>query len=192
MRNSGWINILANGGVVADCLALGWEELAILFARRLYRVFDNYFIFEKDDDFHLRVQHFVYRLIGSWQGWHELKGPSRAFDEPIFNALVARWRTSDLDDLEALLLAACDRHTQQSKHNVAKQKYDLDDVQFWYDPFEVRIVLKMRQILGLENVKLDHPIMNTPLGSLTAPVATYTDDLLEGILSQAKRELPTL
>jgi hypothetical protein len=39
---------------------------------------------------------------------------ARARNEPLLSALTENWRTTDIGTIEFLLLAACDRHTQQS------------------------------------------------------------------------------
>jgi len=72
-------------------------------------------------------QHFVMRLIGDWQGWPEADSPKSAFDEPLFNELIAHWRTEGMGLIQYLLLAAYDRHTHQSRHEDDNESifYDL-------------------------------------------------------------------
>src|SRR5581483_9949146 len=138
---------------------------------------------------HLRTQTFVLRLIADWQGWPQHAWPKWVFDEPIFNALIEHWRTPDASALQPLLIAACDRHTHESRSG-GTAKHDIEDDAFWYDPFEVLTVTKLRQLQGLENPDVDHLLMSTPLGKLPDPVAPYSDALLEGVLARVRSTHP--
>ena len=191
---------LANiGPVIGDCIALGWldeaEHLASMTrtaldreARGPYEVFND-----AGDRFGLRrTQHFILRLVADWKGWAPPTGPKCAFDEPLFNALIEKWRTTDLDELAALLAAACDRHTHQSRMDAFSRNafYDMRDWELWYDPFEVLSVLRLRDSLGLPNPQVRHPLLDTPLGVLPPVTPLYSDELLEGVLEQARKERP--
>lgn len=176
---------------VADCLILGWQDWAIGLARQTYRGLDqDAFFFDNRDNIHPRTQAFVLRLIADWQGWPQRDWHAWVFDEPIFNALIEHWRTPDPNVLRPLLSAACDRHTHESKPGTSASGDDIGDVAFWYDPFEVLIVMKLRQLLGLENPVVDHLLMNTPLGKLPEPVPPYSDALLEGVIARGRLEYP--
>jgi hypothetical protein len=176
-------NILFNA---ANCLVLGWQDWAVDLARRVYRSLDHTrFFFDYSQLRHPRTQVFVLRLIADWQGWPHREWEKWAFDEPIFNALIDHWRTPDADALKPLLLAACDRHTHESRFS-SSTVYDIDVDGFWYDPFEVLTVMKLRQLQGLENPTLEHVLMDTPLGKLPAPVPPYSDALLDGVLARIR------
>jgi hypothetical protein len=188
----GFLFLHQMGATVANSLSLGWTDWAIDLARRAHWWLDHDGFNDADDIWHRRTQHFILRLIGNWQGWPQRKGPSCAFDEPIFNALVEHWRTSDPDDLAPLLLAACDRHTHQARPDSNRAFFDLPRPGMEYDPFEILAVLKLRDMHGLPNPTLDHPLMNTPLGQLPPSVPPYSDELLEGVLARARQEFPDL
>jgi hypothetical protein len=183
---------------LADCLVLGWQEWAVDLARRVLDGLDRKGVFfngqtqmfsDYQERAHPRTQVFVLRLIADWQGWPQRDWPKWAFDEPIFNALVEHWRTPDANALQPLLIAACDRHTHESRSG-GSAKYDIESDGFWYDPFEVLAVMKLRQLLGLENPVVDHLLMNTPLGKLPEPVAPYSDALLEGVIARVRLTNP--
>ena len=184
---------------IGDCLALGWFDWAVDLARRAYDALthnrDPRLYNDGDDSFgRRRTQHFVVRLIADWQGWPALEGPRCALDEPLFNALIEHWHTGNLDELTHLVLAACDRHTQQSRFDASSREtyYDLRDHAYWYDPFEILSILRLRTHLGLANPLLDHPLLATPLGRLSAVSAVYSDDLLDGVLKQARSHFPDM
>jgi len=173
---------------IANCLVLGWQEWAIQHAKQIYLGLDRRGVFynkrdrmfiDYNETWHPRTQVFILRLIADWQGWPKRSWEKWVLDEPIFNALIEHWRTPNVGALKSLLLAACDRHTHESRSG-GSSKYDMEKVGFWYDPFEIVAVMKLRQLHGLENPVLDHLLMNTPLGKLPDPTPLYTDDLLDG------------
>jgi len=180
-------NILCSA---ANCLVLGWQDWAIDLAHRVYLGLDEPRVFfEYSDLRHPRTHIFVLRLFADWQGWPQREWKKWAFDEPIYNALLAQWRTPDADALNPLLVAACDRHTHESRFG-GSTVYDIDNDGFWYDPFEVLTVIKLRQLHGLANPVVDHLLMTTPLGKLPEPAPLYNDALLEGVLARVRLTLP--
>lgn len=180
------------GANIANCIVLGWTDWAINMTQRVHWALDHDLFNDGGDSAHRRTQHFILRLIGRWQDWPERNGPSCAFDEPLFNALLDHWATPNADDLAPLLLAACDRHTHQARPDSNKAYFDMRHSGMDYDPFEVLAVMKLRELHGLPNPVLDHVLMNTPLGRLPAPTAPYSDELLDGVLARARREFPDL
>ena len=186
------------GATIGDCLALGWIDeathLAAITRTALERhAREKYGVFNDATD-HFgkrRTQHFILRLVADWKGWPQRDGPQCAYDEPVFNVLIEKWRTPDLEELERLLLAACDRHTHQSRMDAFSRQayYDLNQWELWYDPFEVLSVLRLRETLGLANPVLVHPLLATPLGNLPPVTPLYSDQLLDAALTQARREI---
>jgi hypothetical protein len=183
---------------LADCLVLGWQEWALDLAQRVLHGLDRKGVFFNDgkqvfsdynERHHPRTQIFVLRLIADWQGWPQRAWAKWAFEEPIFNALLEHWRTPDANALQPLLLAACDRHTHESRSG-GSANFDIEKEGFWYDPFEVLAVMKLRQLQGLENPVVDHLLMNTPLGKLPEPVPPYSDALLEGVIARVRLTHP--
>jgi hypothetical protein len=89
--------------------------------------------------------------------------------------------------LAPLLLAVCDRHT----HQVAKTDGPLN-LQHTHYPFEVLAVLRLQLLRGLKNPSLEHLLTSTPLGALPEVTEFYTDELLEGVVKQARLEFQDL
>ncbi len=193
-----WASTLAGSKVdmtslavgVADCLIQGWQEWALDLSRLAVWVIEHDAGFDMSQSYHRRTQYFIFRLMCDWQGWPPFKAPKCAFDEPLFNALIAHWRTPDPNDIAPLLLAACDRHTHQCRYGGEKD-YDFEFPADWYDPVEALVVMKLREMHGLENPVLDHVLMNTPLGRLPeASSPPPCDELLERILARMRKEYP--
>jgi hypothetical protein len=194
MKSGLWAKAVYELGIpLGECLAQGWLDWTVSGAERVYAAFKLAHGFNGDyQRNHPRTQYFVVRLIGDWLGWAQPEGPAYASDAPIFNTLVDHWRTSDPTHIAPWLLAACDRHTHESRIDTGKNKYDLPRHGYWYDPFEILAVLRLRAMNGLENPALPHRLMETPLGQLPEPSQPYMDDLLKGVIEQARKVFPDL
>ncbi|MCS0581897.1 hypothetical protein NX784_09865 [Massilia pinisoli] len=177
---------------IANCLALGWDAWALQLVRQVMKRLEQGRFWDFDAGkrpFHQRrTQYFVLRLIAQWQGWACRNLPVQAFDEPLFEQLLERWRDPDPDKVAPLLLAACDRRMYQSRCFTGAKVLDLDNYRFWYDPFEILLMLDLRRRLGLANPVLDHPLMATPLGRLPTAAPPYTDEVLDGVVARARLE----
>lgn len=123
------------------------------------------------------IFHFMLRLLADYlnEPPHLLVG--KALDEPIFVALLKLWRDPDPEALVPACLAACDFHTHRCWDEF--QEFAMDH---WvYIPIEILLLFKLRQLLGLQNPTLDHPIMNSPLGVLPEEVRCEPDDLIRRV-----------
>jgi hypothetical protein len=204
-RRGAWILDVAN--TAAFCLVLGWTEYAVPLFQQLAKdlihggsiAYDDkkkpYHnprgIGDYDDKkkpyFQRRTQYFLIRMVADWQGIVLPSLPRQADDEPLFAALLKHWRSPDLDVLTPLLLAACDRHT----HLVMVRK-DSPDFEtsgdLTYIPFEILAIFRLRQMLGLPNPQLDHPLMATPMGALPPITEPYHDEILDAVIAQARKE----
>ena len=164
-------------GTATDCLVLGWEnEASALFEQVRSHFRENRF--KNVNDKKNASQYFLVRLIAASQGL-----PRTGDGEPLFAALLAHWQTRDADALAPLLLALCDRHTHVAA--TSDGPLHLHDT---YYPFEVLAVFRLRQLRGLSNPVLDHPLMSTPIGALPKVTEFYSDELLEGVVKQARLE----
>jgi hypothetical protein len=126
------------------------------------------------EDMHRRVQAFLLRLFAAWRGDVNHAWPPYAYDEPIYEGILATWRDVDPTTLKQWLLAACDRHTHQSKRETSKTFRDC--ASFPRTPIEILFVLRLREIIGLENPSLDHPLMESPYDRLPEPQPPYIPD----------------
>jgi hypothetical protein len=66
------------------------------------------------------------------------------------------------------------------------------NLQHTHYPFEVLAVLRLRLLRGLKNPSLEHLLTSTPLGDLPEVTEFYTDELLEGVVKQARLEFQDL
>jgi hypothetical protein len=177
--------------VIGSCAALGWMEMSKDLALRALRAIDDDLYNDADEVWHRRGQYFTLRLISDWQGWQRT-WPSFALDRPVYNALVASWRTARAEDLIPALLAACDRHTHEARFDNNREMFDFGQYEYMYFPFEILTLFRLRVVAGLTHPEVDHSLLKTPLGRLPGPQPEYTDELLEGVLAVARREFPDL
>jgi len=181
------------GACVGHCIALGWLDFGVDLARRCYSAIDRDFCYDGGDDFgRRRTQHFVLRLVADWQGWPAREHPRCAHDEPIFNALIERWRTPDAAALAQPILHACDRHTHQCREDNAKGEFFDLRMPAWYTPFEILALYRLRASLGLANPPVAHPLLDTPLGRLHDAHPPWTDPLLDAVVARWEREFSAL
>src|SRR6185295_6783135 len=181
------------GACVGHCIALGWLDFGVDLARRCYSAIDRDFCYDGGDDFgRRRTQHFVLRLAADWQGWPAREHPRCAHDEPIFNALIERWRTPDAAALAQPILHACDRHTHQCREDNAKGEFFDLRMPAWYTPFEILALYRLRASLGLANPPVAHPLLDTPLGRLHDAQPPWTDPLLDAVVARWEREFSAL
>ena len=130
--------------------------------------------------------------MSDWLELHRDRWPAYAFDEPLFNSLLQHWRTPELHKLESLLLAACDRHTQQARFETGSTFWDMEITELWYDPFDILTIFQLRLSCGLDVPTINHLLMNTPLANLPEPTNHYSDDFLTKLIVQATTDYSDL
>ena len=174
---------------IVDCLALGWELWALRLARDVLWAIEKQLIGEPER----RHAHLcILQMIADWQGWDGPKLARAARADPLYELLVAHWAAPSVEDVSRLILAACDRHTHQARPDSSKADYDFPLSGLKYRPYVALTIMKMRELRGLAIPQLDHVLLNTNLGKLTAPLAEYTDDLLNGVIGHARKVYPGL
>lgn len=171
---------------------LGWREatayqgcLTHAALRRNYQLELQY------QEEHRRAQSFMLRLFADWAGDVSHQWPGYAYDEPIYEALLTRWRAPNPEDLVPCLLAACDRHTHQVRRDTQKDFYDFQNVGLTRTPIEILFLFRLREWEGLQNPLLDHPLMARPFDKLPPEQAVPEfDELMQGVLKRAREDWP--
>lgn len=178
--------------MMAVMALLGWKDATkyqgYLTHAALNRKYQLELQYEEE---HRRAQAFMLRLFADWVGDCSHQWPSYAYDEPIYEALLANWRTPDPHDLVPCLLAACDRHTWQTGKDTLKNFYDFHNVGLTRTPIEILFIYRLREWEGLANPVLDHPLMARPFDELppVQPIPEH-DELMEGVLKRAREDWP--
>lgn len=181
---------------LARVYLLDWNQETLALTRGVLSALSHDAYFDADETSHPRAQFFVLRLLASHFGLAMPVDPPFAHDEPIYEFLLEHWQTPDPLRLTDALLAALDRHTHQSvrpKRNGPASDFSFDED--WYFPYEVLLVLKLRELAGLPNPAaelLAHPLTATPLGRLPTPTPVYSDAVLDGVVRRLRSEFPDL
>jgi hypothetical protein len=178
--------------MMAVMALLGWRDAAVYQGYLTHAALNrNYQLELQYVDEHRRAQAFMLRLFADWVGDVSHQWPAYAYDEPIYEALLAHWRTPNPQDLVPCLLAACDRHTHQTNKDTLKNFFDFHNVGLARTPIEILFIFRLREWEGLENPVLDHPLMDKPFDQLPpAQPVPQLDALMQGVLKRAKEDWP--
>ncbi len=134
---------------------------------------------------------FMLRLFADWRGDVTHAWPEFAYAEPVYEAILSSWRTEDPDVLVPLLLAACDRHTYQGHPDTEKEFYDFQSTP--RTPLEILLLFRLRELCGLKNPHLDHPLMASPFDRMPEPQPAYVpDELVLGTLARVRQDWPEI
>ena len=126
------------------------------------------------------IYHFMLRLLADYLGEPPLVLTGAPLAEPIFQRLFDLWREPVADTLLPVCLAACDFHTHRwVSMGDGEFTNEFSDTLFAYTPIEILLLFKLRQLIGLPNPVVDHPLMRTSLGVLPEEVAFEPSDLIK-------------
>ncbi|WP_206957290.1 hypothetical protein [Trinickia acidisoli] len=157
--------------------------LTLAALNRTYQLQSSY------EDRHRRVHSFMLRLFAAWCGEVQHEWPPYAFSEPIYEGILERWREPDPEILTPWLLAACDRHTHESKRDSETKFYDCSA--FPRTPLEILYLFRLRELVGLTNPVLNHPLLEAPFDKLPESQPAYvSDDLVQGTLARVREDWP--
>lgn len=148
----------------------------------------------------LRYSAFGLSIIGDWLG-QPLNLDKHALPrDPAWGPLVSLWRAPDPDKLLPALLAACDAHVERI--GLTEREADSGNFEFYtpllaVHPTEILAVLRLRDLLGLTNPQIDHPLMQTPYAQITCgPVFLSSrglrDELLDRFIDTVRRRDPAV
>ena len=166
-------------------LVIGCREQALRLARMQLAGYRKGF-YDADRD-HYAGYHFILRILNDHLGGPPLALRGEALANPFYNALLQGWRAPDLSPLVPALLSVCDQHTRRYRGIPPHWLYrEFSD--FMRTPLEVLLLFKLREMHGLANPRLDHPLMNTPLGELPPEVNFEPDELIRRVRERMAQE----
>jgi hypothetical protein len=175
-----------------ECMAryfiLGQIDEAVYMGYMTHAALNQSFQLQRSyEEEHRRCHAFMLRLFADWRGGVAHDWPAFAHEEPLYEGLLALWREPDPETLKPWLLAACDRHTHEAKPDTEKVFYDCS--RFLRTPLEILLVLRLRELVGLSNPVLDHPLMEAPFDRFPeTPPAYVPDALMLGTLDRVRQD----
>ncbi|MCF6442959.1 hypothetical protein L1077_26400 [Pseudoalteromonas luteoviolacea] len=187
------------GVTLGSCIALGWLDYADELMTGINNNLKNTcFSDAYDRSSRRRTQHFILRLLSHYNGTDEIQKEldiKCAYDVPLFNRLVENWATEDTKYLSELLIQAADRHTHQCRQDSWNNNrfYDFQnwDLEYYY-PFEILAIERLRKLKGLTTPRIEHRILDTPLGQLLEYTPPEKPKFLMGLLDRASKEFPSI
>lgn len=189
---------------IAVAFSLGWvhqatalaEAALLLLPRRAYWTADP----QREaghQPYRMPFPRFVLRLYADFAGRAMPDPmPRHPYEAPVYDTLLAVWRSSDPAALTEPLLAVCDWHTHECMYSRSmdpgrRVDFGFDIYMGW--PIEVLMVYRLREELGLRNPsQLDHPLMQTALAAYLPPWPMPQDDLLDRVTQRALKQYPAL
>lgn len=130
------------------------------------------------------------RLAEDFCGYSPAKLPRYAYSSELYNDILSRWQDENPDELQALLVKACHRHTYQTYLENEDGYHDWG-VPYFHLPIEILMVQRLRQWRGLPEVSVNHILMEAPFDKLPEPAdATATDPLVERLMDTFRIDFP--
>ncbi|WP_230948700.1 hypothetical protein [Burkholderia multivorans] len=106
--------------------------------------------------------------------------------EPVLDELLKHWRDQDLAPIQDYVIWLCDYYTHRTRRSDWHEfQNDLLLTRF---PALILAWQRLREIRGLENPFIDHPLMQPTYARLRPAMPFYTDSVLEATLARLRRE----
>ncbi|WP_322077550.1 hypothetical protein [Burkholderia cepacia] len=171
------------------CLCMGWideakmltDEIKILYERQRYF-----------DTGHYPLYHWLLRIcFDHWDipfdAWSDPdEDTPHSLNQPVLNELFVHWRGADLLPMQEHIQWLCDFYTHRTR---GKQWYEFSNSHLLTRfPALILAWQRLREIRGLENPLIDHPLMQPTYARLQAAIPFYTDPVLEAALARLRRE----
>jgi hypothetical protein len=153
-------------------VVIGCTDEAFRLAKMQIVAYRNDWFGQKDK---FPIFHFILRILADHLGEPPLVLTGEAMTEPVFSELFAHWKTSRVEELVPLCLAACDVHTHRCT-NSGDDEFSFGE--FGYTPIEILLLFKLRELRGLALPVIDHPLMNSGFSTLPNPAKFKYDELI--------------
>lgn len=134
---------------------------------------------------------FMLRLFADWRGDVSHPFLEWAYELPLYEGLLERWRETDPEVLKPWLQAACEHHAHEAKKDTSRTFFDFGDFRIMRTPLEIHLLMRLRELEGLSNPTLDHELMAPPFDTLMPPQPVLPpDEMMSGTLKRVREEWP--
>ncbi|MFZ6756311.1 hypothetical protein ACO0K9_03760 [Undibacterium sp. Ji50W] len=165
-------------------LLIGAEDAALRLARLQLLAYGKGFYTAWH---HYPIFHFILRIFADYLDEPVPVLVGEPLAEPIFQKLFAIWRSADLDELAAVCLAACDYHTHRCQSK-GDEIIEFDNGEWTRLPIEILLLFKLRELSGLANPQIDHPLMNPVMAALPAEMRFIPDPLIQQVRARMMQD----
>lgn len=131
---------------------------------------------------------FLLRLFADYFCMPVVPFSDKVKDEVLFQHLFDKWKNPEFDRLKELCVLVCDYHLTRCKPSKGNDWYEFSNLSWSLWPIEINLLFKLRELLGLNNPDINHPLMNTTLGQLPAEKEFVLDDLLLQVLERMRSQ----
>lgn len=176
---------------VAYCFMLGWTNQAIYQGYLTLAALNQDFQLVGYGATHKRAHTFMLRLFADWRGDTNHPFLEWAYESPLYEGLLERWRDPDSEAIKPWLLAACEHHAHEAKQDTSKTFFDFGNFRIMRTPLEIHMIFRLRELEGLKNPQISHELMAPPFDRLlTTQPELRPDDIMLGTLKRITNEWP--
>lgn len=185
--------------LIAHLFILNWTEESRQLTKDLYSIINLKFdvvggVEEKERP--SDAQYFILGFLNKLQDWNIPCTINFETNITIYKKILQNWDSKDISMLKNTFIEACNRHINESKFfeedNKFQKYYDFGKYEFFFYPFEILVVKRMRERKNLPSIEIDHPLFKTPLSVLPPykESKNYYDDFLINLLTRTNSEYP--
>jgi hypothetical protein len=171
--------------IMALAFILGNEAEGVRVGKLLVESYRRGYFFDKN---HYPIYHFMLSLFCDWSGEAPPAWGERFAQNDVMISLFERWKCPDVDELAEYVLAACDFHTHRCRADSSKEFYEFSNGDWERYPIEILMLYRLREWSGLDNPKVDHPLMEGVLGELPPPTPLIPDELTAAVLKRMQSQ----
>ena len=177
----------------------GWKSEAGAVGKALYKGLDTSLLDLRHTDAHQKgmlFRHFWFLMHLYCQAdgvTLDISKYSYPADMSPYAEVLADWRTTDLNRVQAFVSAMSDFHLSEARVTAHDEIAEFDTEDRMLFPHEILTFLRLREWAGLPNPSsFEHPLMNQPLAKLPEPVPLPQPEtpLLEDVITKFKLEYP--
>ncbi|MDO5691112.1 MAG: hypothetical protein Q4G70_01350 [Pseudomonadota bacterium] len=138
------------------------------------------------------------RMLGEHIGESVPALPDRFYPErpdffdttPYLQEMLAHWKNEEPDVIAPYLVNVCDCHTIHGYQGKADTSHlrEFSGGGMQRFPMAALLVLKLRQMRGLENPRIEHPLMETVMGHLPTDAHFVPDDVLSRLRDRMRAD----